>query len=275
MLNSKLGNIKNIKLSAFAILTTICIFACSGTTTSNGGNESASNGSSAASSDVIGDMYFEYKTNTNSNLKASEKMNIQIDTKMYISAKGDTRMEMSTETSYNGKNASIPLVVIGHSDKPTESIYIDDSAKTFTVNHFADSNLVTGMSRQTISVTKVGEEKILGFKSVHARIVTKSSFGGSFSLVDTMDIWRSNDVPVVASVKNMLDHFETKSGSGLFSPDVVSQLKQMGCEGFMTKMEIHSEKSTVVEELVKVEHRSFPASMFEIPAGYKEDKSGM
>jgi len=25
----------------------------------------------------------------------------------------------------------------------------------------------------------------------------------------------------------------------------------------------------------KVEHRDFPASMFEIPAGYKEDKSGM
>jgi hypothetical protein len=121
-------------------------------------------------------------------------------------------------------------------------------------------------------VAKVGDEKILGFNSVHARIITKEFAGTYLEEVDTMDIWRSNSVPIVASVKALFDRFESKTGSGLFAPDVVSQLKQMGCEGFMTKLKIHSKKSSTAEELVKVEHCDLPASMFQIPQGYKEIK---
>jgi hypothetical protein len=77
---------------------------------------------------------------------------------------------------------------------------------------------------------------------------------------------------MLASVKALFDRFESKNGSGMFSTDVVSRLKQMGCEGFMTKMEIHSRNSSTKEELVKVEHTDVPASKFQVPAGYTESK---
>jgi hypothetical protein len=61
----------------------------------------------------------------------------------------------------------------------------------------------------------------------------------------------------------------------LYSPDAENQLKQMGCEGFMTKMEIHSKRSSGTETLVKVEHPDLPASMFQVSPGYAETKDGI
>ena len=49
----------------------------------------------------------------------------------------------------------------------------------------------------------------------------------------------------------------------------------MGCEGFMVKMEIKNKNASTVMQLTKVGHKDLPASMFEIPPGYTEDKSGM
>ena len=216
------------------------------------------------------DMFYEY------NLTASSKeMSIQSDTKMYISSKGDMRVEMNMTNSFKGNTSSTPIVTIGHSDKPNESISIDDSAKTYSYNHFSDSDFVTGEKIKTLSVTKVGEEKILGYNSVHARIIIEKSIGGFYSDIDTIDLWRSDNVPFLASVKNLFQKFESKTGNTMYSTDVVNQLKQMGCEGFMTKMEIHSKNSSTTEVLVKAEYRDLPSSMFQIPTGYKEDKEGL
>ncbi len=49
----------------------------------------------------------------------------------------------------------------------------------------------------------------------------------------------------------------------------------MGCVGFMVKMEIENKDASTVMQLTKAENRDLTASMFEIPAGYKEDKNGM
>ncbi len=56
------------------------------------------------------------------------------------------------------------------------------------------------------------------------------------------------------------------------TPAAVDQLKQMGCMGFMLKMQTGSKDANVPMELTKIQKGDFPSSMFEIPAGYKEDK---
>ena len=47
------------------------------------------------------------------------------------------------------------------------------------------------------------------------------------------------------------------------------QLKQMGCDGFLAKITSSHKDVSFNMQLTKVEHRDIPASMFEIPAGYK------
>jgi hypothetical protein len=56
---------------------------------------------------------------------------------------------------------------------------------------------------------------------------------------------------------------------------VADKLKQMGCEGFMVKLQMKTKNTLMATELTKVENITIPAGMFEIPGGYKEDKSGM
>lgn len=256
-----------------SIVTLACIFlACTGNSSATNSKDDKQTTAPDPPSGSPGgsgkDMFYEYKLTA-----SSKEMSIQGDTKIYISAKGDMRGEMNMASSFKGNSSSMPIVTIGHANKPDESIYIDDSAKTYSYNHFNDSDFNTGEKIKTISVAKVGEEKILGYNSVHARVITQKSIGDFYNDVDTLDIWGSDDVPFLAAVKDLFQKFEAKTGNMMYSPDVVNQLKQMGCDGFMTKLEIHSKRSSTSEVLVKVEHRDLSSSMFQVPAGYKETKS--
>ncbi|MFI5186172.1 MAG: DUF4412 domain-containing protein [Chitinophagales bacterium] len=252
-----------LKLLSTAFFAGFILLACSGTTAdkSTGSNSSDPSGSSGSGKD----MYYEYTS-----ASGGKDLRIKTVMKMYVSSNGSMRVEMDMENSAIKGKGPGTMVIIGHSDKPNESISIDDAAKTYSVNHFTDSDFNTGEKIKS-TATKIGEEKILSFNSVHARIISNKSIGSFYSNIDTLDLWRSNDVPLQASVKELMDKFNSK-GMALYSADVANQLTQMGCEGFMTKMEIHSKNSSTAEVLVKAEHRDLPASMFQIPPGYKEDK---
>lgn len=258
---------QHLKLFSTAFLLGLVLIACSGT--------SADKANASVSSEVAGatgsgkDMYYEYTSTA-----GSKDMTIKTDTKMYISSNGAMRVEMDMQNSAVRGKGPGTMVIIGHSDKPNESISIEDDTKTYSVNHFDDKDFNTG-EKVNSTATKIGEERILGFNSVHARIISNKSIGSLYSDIDTLDLWRSDDVPVLASVKALMDKFNSRTGMTLYSPDISNQLDQMGCKGFMTKMEIHSKRSSVTEVLVKAEHRDFPASMFEVPAGYKETKDGI
>ncbi|HVZ96200.1 MAG TPA: DUF4412 domain-containing protein [Chitinophagaceae bacterium] len=262
---------RQLNFFSIIIFSGIIFFSCSSNSSSavdKGTNDSSQNVSANQTSGGSGsDMFYEYNLTTSSN-----EMSIKSDSKIYISSKGDMRAEMDMINSFKGNTSLARFVTLGHADKPNESISVDDSAKTFSVNHFSDSSFNAGENVKTISVAKAGEEKISGYNSIHAKIITERSVGGFYSEVDTIDIWKSNDVPMLASVKELFDRFEAKTGNAMYSTDVVNQLKQMGCVGFMTKIEIHSKRSSTTEVLVKVEHRDLSASMFQVPAGYTETK---
>lgn len=259
---------KHLKFLSLIILPTIFLFACSGNTTSNAGKDS-SNISTAAPSSSGDDMYYELTTTS-----TGKDMSVNGVTKMFVSSKGGMRSEMNMVNSFKGNKSSVPIIVIAHSNKPDESIIIDDSAKTYSINHINRDDLATKEKMES-TVAKVGEDKILGFNCVHAKIISKKSIGNFYSIVDTVDVWRSNDVPMQSTVKDLMNQFESRTGNYMYSKEVSDQLKQMGCVGFMVKMQMGSKDVSMVMQLTTVEHRDLPASMFEIPAGYKEDKSGM
>lgn len=258
-----------LKLFSSFILSACLLLACSGNNAANNNKGSSSVATTSSASGSGDDMYYELTTTS-----TGKNMSVNGVTKMFVSSKGDMRSEMNMVSSFKGNKSSAPIIVIAHSNKPDESIIIDDSAKTYTINHINRDDLDTKEKMES-TVTKVGEEKILSFNCVHAKIISKKSIGSFYSTVDTVDIWRSNDVPMQATVKNLMNQFESRTGNYMYSKEVSDQLKQMGCEGFMVKMEMGSKDVAMILQLTKVEHRDLPASMFQIPSGYTEDKNGM
>jgi len=262
---NKIKIMKDVKLLSLFILSAVFLFACSGNTTQNSGKDTATPTTPSASGSGD-DMYYELTTTA-----SGKDMSINGVTKMFISSKGNMRSEMNMISSFKGNKNAEPIIVIAHSSKPDESIIIDDSAKTYSINHIDRGDLDTKEKTES-TVTKVGEEKILGFNCVHARIISKRSIGNFYSMVDTVDIWKSSEVPMQSDVKDLMNQFESRTGNFMYSKEVWDQLKQMGCVGFMVKTEIRNKDASTEMQLTKVEHRNLPASMFEIPAEYKEVK---
>jgi hypothetical protein len=256
---------KNFFLVYFSAL---LLFSCSGSNASNAINDSSSK--LAMASDGSGDdMLYELTT-----VSTGRNMNIKMVMDMYVSSKGDMRVEMHSDMNFRGHKSPIPMVLIGHSSKPDESIIIDDSAKTYTIHHIDTTDLNTGIKTES-SVTKVGEEKVFGYNCVHAKIISNKKIGNFYNSTDTINLWRSKDVPMEASVKALFTQFESRTGSYMYSKETVAKLKEMGCEGFTVKMITNAKDHSTVMQLTKSEHKTLPASMFQIPAGYKEVKEGM
>ena len=252
---------KKIKSFALIIFAGMTLFACN-----NGGsaNGSASTSSSSGASGSGNDYYYESTvTTTGKDLNMSEVV------KMYVSDKGDMRTEADVRSSMNGNKVTAPIIMIGKADKPTESIDIDDSAKSYTINQIDTGKIENSEMKINSTATKIGNETIMGFNCVHARVIANQSMGKFYNSNDTVDIWKSNDVPILASLKNKMDKM---GGTGLYSAETAQQLKDMGCSGMTVKMTSNSADAHVIDQLTKVERKDFPASLFEIPAGYKQIK---
>ena len=215
------------------------------------------------------DMHYELTS-----VSTGRNINMKMVTDMYVSSKGDMRVEMHTDMTFKGRRSPIPMVLLGHSNKPDESIIIDDSAKTYTVHHIDTADLNAGIKTES-TVTKVGTEKILGYDCVHAKIISSKKMGSYFNQTDTLNVWRSKDVPMQSSVKELFTQFESRTGNYMYSKETVAKLKEMGCEGFLVKLTMNGKNVSMVMQLTKAEHKVLPASMFQIPSGYKETKEGM
>lgn len=247
-------------------MATACLFICCNNTAGSTGNTGDAGSSAGAVTGSGGDLYFEETVTGGGSGMAMNGM-----MKMFFSSGGKMRVEMNFGINRPGGKSG-PIVSIGDLRKMNESITIDDSLRTYTVNHIDTGAIFSGTGMKSEStVRKVGDESILGFHCVHAQVISNKSMGSFYHSKDTTDLWSSMDVPMADMFKKWMDTHKM-SGLGVYDPKVVVQLKQMGCEGFPVKMVMHSEQSSVTMALTKVEHRSLPSSMFEIPSGYKEVK---
>lgn len=227
-------------------------------------NSSTPSGSSGNISSGSGkDTYLEITSNTQ-----GDKITMNMLLKYYISAGGKARSEMYKLT--NGK-PSLVMTGIMDANNPTQSILLDDSAKTYSINKIDtagnDDNILN--SHTKYSVSKMGDETIQGLHCVHARIIKTMNFSGASSFMnsnDTTDIWMTPDL----SFSKSLNEASAKSMGLAYNKEVAGQLLQMGCEGFMVKFAMHSKDVSSITQITKVAHQDFPAAMFEVPQGYKQ-----
>jgi Domain of unknown function (DUF4412) len=243
--------------------------ACSNNNAAPNGSGGASPGS--ASADALSgsgdDMYYEYKITS-----AGRGISMNGYQKLYVSSGGGLRSEMDMSNPAAIKSA--PIVSIGNKEKPNQSTMIDDSAKTYTVNIIDTSSASSNdLLKLSSTVTKLEEEKVLGFNCKHVRVISTRSMGPMGKFSDTVELWNSPDVPMAPFFRNYMDKSLSKAWTSMISPDAANQLTQMGFSGFMVRIRSGSGVPYgMLMELTKVQKGDFPKSMFEIPAGYKEEK---
>lgn len=142
-------------------------------------------------------------------------------------------------------------------DKPGMIFTLNDQAKTYSEIAPSDAS---AQDTKTYVVKKLGEEKINGYKCIHA-LITEGN--------ETHEVWNTKDVADYASYSEAF-----KSNKRMGSQKREQALKDAGCDGFPVKT-VHKgnlQEGDITMELVKVEKKAFTKSEFEIPAGYT--KSG-
>lgn len=251
---------KYIKIFAAILLSPTCFLSCNSNDTNTPGSNTAVTSGSGK------DTYIEMTGNSK-----GAKMQMQTVTKVYLADNGKVRMEMGLLR--DGKYTTA-MVSIGDANTPNQSTLLDDSAKTYSINHIdtADLHLGDG-SNAKYAVSKIGGETIAGFNCTHARIIANKNYNGPASFmnrIDTTDLWLSPDVPIPVAEKKYMEMSTSKMSGILFNADVANQLKQMGCEGFMVRFDMHSKDVASTNQITKVTRQDFAAAMFEVPQGYKQ-----
>jgi hypothetical protein len=161
------------------------------------------------------------------------------------------------------------MQLLGHADQPRYSIVLYPDVKSYMLNII--DTAVLHADKMAYTVTRIGTETVAGYSCVHARLSIITT-GQKTPIVE--EIWTSTAVPGYAEMKKLMTvHNVTMK--------MLDALDQAGCGGFMVKMTMAptggaakgtatSKELTVSTDMVLITaaRRSFPASMFEIPAGY-------
>lgn len=251
---------KHIKIFVAILLSSICFLSCNSNSNITPGSNSAVTSGSGK------DTYIEMTGDTK-----GDKIQMQTLTKMFLADNGKVRMEMNLLR--DGKYTTA-MVSVGDASTPNQSMLLDDSAKTYTINHIDTASLNTSDGSNTkYAVSKIGEEQIADFNCTHARIIANKNYNGPASFmnsIDTTDLWLSPDVPIPSAEKKYMETATSKMSGVLFNADVANQLKQMGCEGFIVKFDMHSKDVASTNQITKVTRQDFPAAIFEVPQGYKQ-----
>jgi hypothetical protein len=135
---------------------------------------------------------------------------------------------------------------------------LNDKDKTYSEVKRNESNT----DNKTYEVKKLGEEKVNGYKCVHA-LVTEGK--------ETHEVWNTKDIADYAKYAEGM-----KNNNRMSSAKREQALKDAGCDGLPVKT-VHKgneREGDMTMELVKMEKKNFSKSDFEIPAGYTKSSAG-
>ena len=184
--------------------------------------------------------------------------------KTYFTASGEARKEMNLGAMMGAKNSEA-LIVLSRAGNPRYSIILDDKQKEYSLD-IIDTSFVNN-NQSNYKVTKMGNETILGYNCAHAKVVVTSG-KGMFASSSTMEVWTSPAVPGYSELARMMT-------SQNITNKMLQALDQAGCSGYFVKITSQDKDYSMNMELTKVEKRTFPASLFVIPAGYARSEGNL
>jgi hypothetical protein len=166
---------------------------------------------------------------------------------------------------------SMKMVMLHKNDTPDTIYRINDANKSYAEIDLAKMRQTVGQRQKATEYTveKLGEETMLGYKTLH--VVAKEKKAAEGEGMNT-EMWVAKDVLDYATYSKL----QARPGKTGGDEGLVKALKEAGTDGMPLKAITSmpgGAKTTM--EVVKVEKRSLPASTFEIPAGYTKSGGGM
>ncbi len=175
---------------------------------------------------------------------------------------GEGRKEMGINIP---GTTNIPFISLARAVNAKYSVMLYPETKTYALN-IIDTSLINSQI-ETYEVTKLGNETVGGYNCSHVKL--KSTTGkGMFKSSSTMDLWTSTDVPGYSFIKKIMLDQKLK-------PQMLQALEKYNCNGYIVKMASDDKEHSIEMTLIKAENKTFPASLFKIPAGYKESNENM
>ncbi len=172
--------------------------------------------------------------------------------------KSGSRMEMNMQSPMPMK-----MTMITRADTPDKVFQINENTRTYSeVNVAKDTNAPSQTAdTEPWNVKKLGDEKILGYKTQHV-LVTHGQ--------ESWELWTSKDVIDYATYRKL------QSSRGKMGGDerMVKALKDADADGMPMKAIVKQGDMKSTIEVVKADKKSLPASTFETPAGYKKSSGG-
>jgi len=194
-------------------------------------------------------VYYEYKITGNS---------IQGERSIKAYAQdGNSRSEMHMPIA-SMPGGGVNNVGIYQKDKPGAMIMLNEQSKSYMEMNF-DANKMAGGEGEVTEVTVVGKEKVNGYNSTHVIVTLKSGV--------KEELWMSSDIP------HYENYLKVNGGKYSHSDGFYKKLAEKGAIGMPVRMKVNERGSSMVMDLIKVEQRNCPSSLFEIPAGYTKQAS--
>ncbi len=184
-------------------------------------------------------------------------------TTCWFTNNGNGRSEM--RINYPGVTTG-KIITIAHATQRQYSMMLDPDDKTYSLN-VIDTALINSAGGEDYQVTRIGSESVGGYACIHSKVVSKMG-SGMFKSTTSFDVWTSTSVPGYALFKKMGSLENVK-------PKMMVALDNAGAGGFFVKMTSGEKDYSFTMLLTRADAQSFPASMFEIPSGYKESQETM
>jgi uncharacterized protein DUF4412 len=163
-------------------------------------------------------------------------------------------------THFDMNMLGMKMTVLGRDDQHKYSVMLYPESKSYKLNAIDTAKLIADQKKMTITVTKIGNETVAGYPCVHSKL-TMITPNGNKPITVTEELWTSNSVPGYAQLKQLMS---TQN----ITFTMLQKLDQAGCDGFVVKMTMASESINMNMILITADRKTFPASTFEIPAGY-------
>ena len=187
--------------------------------------------------------------------------------KAYVSKAG-ARSELDIQT----QKMPFKMTTLMKTANPDVMYMINDQQKAYAeidlVKMKEQAARFREKNKETWSVKKLGKETVNGYSSEHV-LVTRGDDAKS-----EQELWTSKDVSGLSyeSMRGLMRR-GNQSDEGM-----MKALKDAGADGFVVKM-VTREKGNptpvATMELTKVERKSLPRSLFEIPPGYTKQEGMM
>lgn len=171
-------------------------------------------------------------------------------------------MSMSITDNYNTRTDFGTTSTLKYAAIPRYTMMLTPQDKTYLLTIIDTANM-GGSDKLNYTVTKIGNENVQGYNCIHAKLTIATTKNREI----TEDVWVSKDVPGFLNLKK-------RAALQNVTPKMLQAMDQAGCDGFFVKIAIQSPSYNMNMFLITAKRENFPASMFQIPAGYIPAKFG-